>query len=93
VKTGYQETNQHFRMRRITQNAIDEVGRTILNVEVLEEDINSDPNASYGKLSSALTEALSKHMPIKLVRYNKQRHKGSPWITNAILNSMEFDHH
>ena len=37
-----------------------------------------------------ITSAQEKHLPEKTVRFNKYKHKCSPWMTNGILQSIKF---
>ena len=30
------------------------------------------------------------HFPVKQIKYNKHKHKGSEWITNGIIRSIKF---
>jgi hypothetical protein len=65
LKGDFQVPNEYFKLRTITQETIEKVGHSILNVCSL--DLSSDPNLSYNALSSALTQSLNEHLPIKLV--------------------------
>ena len=54
----------------------------------LNQNINDSPKDNYNKFASLLNHAREKHLPIKLVKYNKKRHKKSCWMTNGILESI-----
>ena len=54
----------------------------------INQNINDSPEDNYNKFASLLNHAREKHLPIKLVKYNKKRHKKSCWITNGILESI-----
>ena len=41
----------------------------------LNQNINDSPEDNYNKFASLLNHAREKHLPIKLVKYNKKRHK------------------
>ena len=58
--------------------------------EMFEISLNADPNINYNLLDNILQSALDKHMPIKLVRYNKNKHKKNSWITQGIIRSIKF---
>ena len=49
-----------------------------------------DPNVNYEKLEKIITNAKKKCFPVKVVKFNKYRHKLSPWITDNILNEIKF---
>jgi hypothetical protein len=52
-------------------------------------DINEDPTNNYNTFNCTLTDLVAKHFPIKTVKFNKYKHKCSPWITNGILKSLK----
>ena len=54
----------------------------------LNQNINDSPEDNYNKFASLLNHAREKHLSIKLVKYNKKRHKKSCWMTNGILESI-----
>ena len=39
-------------------------------------------------MTTQKTITINLHLPIKLVKYNKKRHKKSCWMTNGILESI-----
>jgi len=53
-------------------------------------DTNQDPNINYNKLHNIIEYAKNKHMPIKVVRFNRHKHKKSPWITQGIIHSIQY---
>ena len=59
-------------------------------MQSLISDPNHDPNINYDKLEKILCEAKEKHLPVKTVKFNKYKHKRSPWITLGILKSIKF---
>ena len=48
----------------------------------------SDPNISYNNLYQVLSKAKALHIPIKQVKFDKKKHKKSPWITKGIIKSL-----
>ena len=54
----------------------------------LNQNTNDSPEDNYNKFASLPNHAREKHLPIKLVKYNKKRHKKSCCITNGILESI-----
>ena len=56
--------------------------------EKLDINILSDPTQNNNKIEKTILEAKEKHLPPKIMRLNKHRHKISPWITNGILASI-----
>ena len=56
---------------------------------MLSEDI-TDPNDSYDIFIRTVSEMKKKHMPTKLVRFNKRKHKKQMWMTDGILKSLVY---
>lgn len=65
-----------------------------LNSESIKQklrNIQSDnPNTTYSNFNDIMQSLLDKHFPNKLVKYNKYKHKRSPWITRGILKSIRY---
>ena len=49
-----------------------------------------NPNENYIRMNSTIQQAFEKHMPLKCVKFNKHKHKMSPWITTGIIRSICF---
>ncbi len=56
----------------------------------LNRNLNRDPNLNYNTLHVIIQQAKLKHMPIKMVKFDKHKHKISPWITRGILQSIHY---
>ena len=48
------------------------------------------PNTDYEKFKKIITKTYDRHFPEKCVKFNKNKHKWSNWITSGILKSIEF---
>ena len=59
-------------------------------ISQLDRNPYCDPNANYNVLHNHLVKLKDKHMPFKLVKFNKHRHKGSKWITAGIIKSIRY---
>ena len=57
-------------------------------MEKLDKNSLSDPNKNYKLITEVLGKANCKHMPYKLVKFLKHKHK--QWITNSILKSIKY---
>ena len=57
---------------------------------MLNNKINSDPNANYEILEKVITSLLDKHMPLRNVKFHKYKHKKTQWITKGIIKSIKF---
>ena len=55
-------------------------------------DVNIDANVSenYDIIEACLLETYKESFPMKNVKFNKYKHKKSPWITTGILISTKF---
>ena len=56
----------------------------------LDKNVNSSPQRNYIIFSKLLKQAREKHLPKKLVKYNKKKHKRSAWMTDGILKSINI---
>ena len=54
--------------------------------EIYEE---SDVNKAYELFQKKFSALVDEHLPIKVVKFSKFKHKGQPWITNGILKSLK----
>lgn len=54
----------------------------------MEKDPLADPNDNYTILENAIDEGMKSHLEPKTVKFNKKHHKLEPWMTHAILNSV-----
>ena len=84
--------------RYVRQRVNTESGRNAFLAELMNSDITSqlnpdpycDPNINYDILHKHLTELKDKHLPYRLVKFNKYKHKGNKWITNGVLKSLKY---
>ena len=58
--------------------------------ENMDKDLLSDPNLNYDIMERTILNSKEKYLPSKTVRFNKYKHKLSPWITNGILASIRY---
>ena len=56
----------------------------------LNKNPNADTNLNYDILFNDIVRAKDKHMPTKLVKFNKYEHKTYMWITQGILRSIQY---
>ena len=54
----------------------------------LDKNLHADPNTNYKILESEIINSMNCHMEKKVVKFNKKKHKKDPWITFAILKSV-----
>ena len=51
----------------------------------LNQDLNTDPNYNYNILSKELQSAKNLHIPQKIRKFNKRKHKKEKWMNNDLL--------
>ena len=61
----------------------------LLNIyDKLDKDNN--PFNNYNLLDESITTATDTFLPVKIIKYNKHKHKQSRWITQGIIRSIKF---
>lgn len=53
-------------------------------------DYNTNPNNNYEILNENIKSALQQHLSIRIVKFNKHKHKKSSWISNGIIRSIKY---
>ena len=56
----------------------------------LNNNSTADPNYNYDIIYKEITRAKTIHMPNKLVKCNRYKHKNSTWITHGLLTSIRY---
>ena len=62
----------------------------LCSLENFDMQYETDPNINYNILNDKLASALVAHLPCKVVRFNKYKHRKSKWITSGIIRSIKF---
>ena len=57
---------------------------------LLDKNINSDPNNNYNIIHNTIQKARTRHLSTKKVKFNKYKHKKNDWITSGIIKSIKF---
>ena len=87
------QRSKYVKIRRTGPDAMEdfrtEIEREVLNSS-FENDLLADPNVNYATLENIIKIAREKCFPIKEAKFNKYKHKISPWITMGILNSIKY---
>ena len=68
--------------------AIKNVKTEIAKLEIhdkLDKTLNRDPNHNYEIFSTLIQTAKSKHIPKRIKKFNKRRHKKERWMTDELL--------
>ncbi len=91
TKKGNDVQRNTYVVKRYTSgdynNFVNELNHTDL-MSLIDMGANTDPNVSYGMLRNEIQKCKNKHIPYKLVKYNKHKHKKSNWITQGIIRSI-----
>lgn len=58
--------------------------------DAFDECITTNPNKNYEVLDLVIQEAFNKHIPVKVVKFNKHKHKLNNWISHGLLRSIRF---
>ena len=56
----------------------------------LGNSLATNPTQNLNILNHAISQAKRKHMPSRIVKFNKHKHNKSTWITNGILRSISY---
>ena len=74
-----------------TEMAMEKVKNELIECDLygkLDTCISAHINANYDIFHNAIKQAKNKHMPCKLIKFNKYKHKKSKWITQGLLKSI-----
>ena len=59
-------------------------------LQVFDHDTAADPLITYDqKFSTKLDEMINIHFPLKVVKFNKHKHKKSKWMTHTLLTEIK----
>ena len=76
-----------------TEESINELQYDVSNAVnniAINNDLLGNPNDSYNSLENILMEAKSKHFQPREIRFDKYKHKFSPWISSGIIHSIKY---
>ena len=76
-----------------TPNAIENFKNGLANhdfIQDIDQSHDCDPNSNYEIFISKVIEIKDKHIPTKLVKFDKHKHKKESWITFGIIKSISF---
>ena len=81
------------KINALNDNAMHKVKNEIKSYDTynkLNKNPNADTNLNYDIIFNDIVRAKDKHMPTKLMKFNKYKHKKSMWITQGILRSIQY---
>ena len=76
----YRPTNDHL---------IENLNRCLSEYDWNDVTSTLNVDEAYNIFINKITDAINKHLPMKTIKFNKNKHKGNPWITRGILNSLK----
>ena len=59
-------------------------------IDTFNKDTMANPNENYNRLEDEIINLINIHLPTKIVKYKKHKHKKSQWITSGIVKSISF---
>jgi hypothetical protein len=92
IKT-HKPVPKYITMRKQNFSTLNMFKKEIINQNILHKlnnDINLNPNKNYETLLTCITESMDKHLPLITNKYDKHKHKKSPWITYGIIRSISY---
>ena len=90
-KKIYKRQSKYIEVEVNNENALNALLIELQNLNLFEQissNTSADPNTNFENFMNVLSQAKQKCMPKKLVKFDKKKHKQSPWMTNGILNSI-----
>ena len=91
----------HSTMKRpkyIKKRVNDKLAYVSLLTDLCQSNILNDmipdpytvPNMNYEILENHVTRLKNKHLPLKTVKFNKHKHRGSKWISRGEIRSIKY---
>ena len=83
--------HKYITINKQTPNAIHNFKEELSSsniMELLDVNLKSNPNNNYDVLHDLI--CAQKHFPNKKIKFNKYKHKNTPWITTDILKSIKL---
>ena len=85
---------QYIRLQTWSAQAVVNLKHTLKDIfstnEFLQSSIIQDPNERYNLFHNLLHSAITQHLPTKLVKLHKYKHKKTSWISQGIIRSIKF---
>ena len=86
----------HLKYVKITNKSDDALSKfknelyELCTINKFNSQLDCDPNENYEIMHGMIQHCITKHLPTKLLRYNKYKHKKTKWITRGLLHSIRF---
>ena len=83
---------KYVKQRLNTREAYGRLKQELVDNDVtnmMDNDPYCNPNYNYDILHNHLIKLKNKHLPYRMVKFDKYKHKGNKWITHGILRSIK----
>ena len=93
IDTRHAKPPRYVEIQSESPKALDDFYKEIAESDIfskLNTNVLSDPNINYNTMHKIIYDARKKHIPNKIMKFNRYRHKKSKWITNGILISIRY---
>ena len=79
---------KYIEVEVFNEENVESFRKEIADLEIhnkLDDTVDRDPNYNYEIVSTLLQNAKSKHIPKRMKKFNKRRHKKERWMTDELL--------
>ena len=85
------QNSRYIEIESITANSIQNFKKSISKADIISKidtSISANPNTNYNILSSIISNSKDSHIPRKIRKLNKRKHKIKTWMTDELLNQI-----
>ena len=82
---------KYIEVEVFNEENVESFRKEIADLEIhkkLDDTVDRDPNYNYEIVSTLLQNAKSKHIPKRIKKFNKRRHKKERWMTDELLEQV-----
>ena len=93
IKQNINNRPNIIQFRKYSEEAIRRFNNDLTNAfqnNILDESPDADPNLNYETFHDILIKARDTNFPSIITKFNKHKHKKTPWITNGLLRSIKY---
>ena len=80
---------QTVKYRSINNESIAQLNSALGDIDWTEVYLSDDVNVAYTAFLNKILEQFDLCMPLKIVKFNKFKHRKNPWLTKGILKSLK----
>ena len=85
--------SKYVYQRLCSDEALLRLQTALLNFDIsalLDTSPSADPNINYHEITQSISNLCENYLPVKKVKFNKYKHKSTPWITFGIIKSIKY---